>query len=65
MYGIYRDNDEWVDEFGEGERCPKCGAPDWHQDPWDEDHSVWTCESCGHTVDAETGKEIHYDSTVL
>jgi len=58
MWGIYQECDEWSDSFGAGERCPKCGAPDWHQDPTFEEFDTWGCESCGHMVNADTGAEI-------
>ncbi len=58
-HGVYRDNDEWVESFGEGERCPKCGAPDWHPDPSGPNGEDWMiCESCGHVVDCASGKVI-------
>ena len=49
---VWRDDDEYVEAFGEGKRCPKCGAPDYHRDPSGpngEDQLI--CESCGYTED--------------
>lgn len=49
---MYRDDDEWVEEYGAGERCPKCGAPDWHPDPSGPNGETWMiCESCGYVID--------------
>ena len=54
--------DEWTDEFGAGQRCPKCGAPDYHLDPSEEDPKtgktiIWeVCECCGYSVRHSTGE---------
>lgn len=56
MFGTYREDDEWADDYGPGERCPTCGAPDWHPDPSGPyGQTWWICESCSHTLIAETG----------
>lgn len=50
--GTYRDDDEWVDEYGPGLRCPDCGSPDWHPDPSGPNGEAWmVCESCGLMID--------------
>lgn len=50
--GTYRDDDEWVDEYGPGMRCPDCGSPDWHPDPSGPNCETWMiCESCGLMID--------------
>lgn len=56
MFGTYRDDDEWADDYGPGERCPVCGAPDWHPDPSGPYGQTWMiCESCGLEMIPETG----------
>ena len=61
-WGVNVEEDEWTDSFGPGQRCPKCGAPDYHLDPSEENPAtgepiIWeVCECCGFAVSHATGE---------